>query len=224
MKNRNIVLCGDVHNNWTYFFYQIDTKKIDHTDIFVLGDCCIGGQNLNNEMKKLNYLNDELKKDDNNLYLLRGNHDDPDFFDKDFIQANNLKFSNLFLLSDNDLIIKDDIQFIIFGGAVSVDRHMRIKQNLNFYFNEGFFYDKYKLDNLIQKIDKNKKIIILAHDVPHRDIYVNPYGLKERFDTTDEVILQVIKHTDILKDTFNYLIHNGLTIQDWYAEIGRAHV
>lgn len=159
-----ILTLGDIHGNFNFLKHQIHSKKITDCTIIQVGDFGIGFTYKENDEQTLNNLNDFLKDVNVTLLAIRGNHDNPDFFNGDYI------LSNLKLLEDYSTINIDNHNFLFIGGAISVDRTQRIKENNSnirygsrkrcYWENEGIVYRPEITKNL-RDID-----IVVTHTAP----------------------------------------------------------
>lgn len=118
-----ILILGDIHGNFNYLKHQITTKKITDCTILQVGDFGIGFTYEDNDFLTLQNLDSFLKENGINLYAIRGNHDNPKFFNGEY------HFDNLKLLKDYTTLNIDGYNFLLFGGAISVDRTDRIREN-----------------------------------------------------------------------------------------------
>lgn len=94
--------------------------QITDSVIIQVGDFGIGYASYEFDVKTLKFLNAELKKTNNKMYVIRGNHDDPAFFDGSFT------YSNLELVPDYTLKTILGRNFLFIGGALSIDRRISI--------------------------------------------------------------------------------------------------
>ena len=123
-------ILGDTHGNFTYLRYLINTigKK---GPIIQVGD--FGMNNNVNPMEALLYgLNKLLGEIGTKLYVIRGNHDNPYFW-----QGNHI-YENIQLLPDYTIKEVEGKRVLFVGGATSIDR----KVNANYWADEKFVYDK----------------------------------------------------------------------------------
>lgn len=117
---RNIAFIGDIHGAFRTIEHIIHgVKGIRDTDFFQVGDFGIGFHKPNFYEYELQRLSNKLKKFNNNMYVIRGNHDDPDYFD------GNTVYSNLKLLKDCEVINIQNLNILPLGGAISIDRKWR---------------------------------------------------------------------------------------------------
>lgn len=119
--DKNTYLLGDVHGNLRGLSHFItDTDEHNDCSIVVLGDCGLMSDEWTNGWPSIN---EKAKAKNIKIYILRGNHDNPDFFKHD----NSLE--NIIVLEDFDEVYyyQNEHCFtgLIYGGSLSVDRSWR---------------------------------------------------------------------------------------------------
>jgi DNA repair exonuclease SbcCD nuclease subunit len=149
-----IAAFGDIHGVFDVIRSKAKIYFLENIVCFACGDFGVGFCYNNpieprKEKKRLSDLNLFLKKRNIFLYVVRGNHDNPTFFDG----KHNL--SNLIFMQDYDVVEVGEHNILGIGGATSVDR----KENPNFGFkgrregidwwpDEKVVYDEEKLQSL----------------------------------------------------------------------------
>ena len=136
----------------------------------------------------LKNLNDFLNEREIQLYVIRGNHDNPKFFDGHLMNH----FDNIHLLPDYTVINVDGVNILGVGGAVSVDRRPRMREQLEYarvgrevelhWHDEVFVLDEEKLKTF-ENID-----IVVTHTAPDFCKPDNKFGfgyLVEQFAQDD---------------------------------------
>ena len=139
--------------------------------IIVAGDCGFG-------FSKLEYYNDILTKanelffnTNTHIIFVRGNHDDPKYFNEELIN-----FSNIKTVQDYSVIKTMFLTTLCIGGAVSVDRLWRKQQEIRlnryskskrhrlYWEGEECFLN----ENIIQELDDNNIKIdsVVTHTCP----------------------------------------------------------
>ena len=109
----------------------------------------------------MEYLNEHLFEYNVTLYVIRGNHDNPKFFNGKY------NWSNLKLLKDYTVLDLEGKKILLIGGATSIDRNHRT-ENISWWSDEIFRLD-------IKKIKKLKDIdIVVTHTTPN---FANPISL-----------------------------------------------
>jgi UDP-2,3-diacylglucosamine pyrophosphatase LpxH len=197
---------GDVHGDFNSLLTKIKGNNINHSNLIQVGDFGLGFQSLNDDMSFLKKLNVFLLKSSNHLYVIRGNHDDPAFFD------GSIKRSNIHLLPDYSVITLEGKTLLMAGGAISIDRKVR-KVGLNYWPQEFFKFDQEKLNLIIgahEKLD-----VIVTHTAPS---FISPQTydpLVLRYAKGDETLLQELEAERKLVDQF-YSIVKSKTPTHWY--------
>lgn len=137
---------GDIHGHPQ----SIDKNKLDYLDkgsnLILLGDIGMGF-NIPIFHDLVNYLKDF------NVYLIRGNHDDPGYWDSAPYSIRNITF-----LQDGYITINGEL-YLVVGGGISVDKNMsHRKRGVTWWDGEEVSY----------KIPKRGKKIkaVLSHSGP----------------------------------------------------------
>ena len=119
-----VIACGDIHGELETLVFNIIQKKIENAIVIVAGDCGFGFNKLAyyDELYKRK-LHRKLKKQNVLLLMVRGNHDDPLFFDKELIDYPYMK-----TLPDYTIVHTRKHNILCVGGAISIDRSFRLSQ------------------------------------------------------------------------------------------------
>ncbi len=171
-KDLPIGCVGDVHGDWRTLRDLIKLYQISDTILFQAGDFGVGF-NFNNpvevkkESKRLQELNVFFKKNKIYFYVVRGNHDNPLFFDG----KHNL--SNLIFMQDYDVVRVGKNLILGMGGAISIDKkpnslirdyrgypYLGRKEGVSWWSNEKFKYNKKKIGE-IEGVN-----LIVSHTAP----------------------------------------------------------
>ena len=204
-----LLFLGDIHGNFNYTKWYIKTHKIKDGTIYQVGDFGIGFTNQHNDMKVLGEMDNFLKEHNVQMYAIRGNHDNPKFFDGHL--ANH--FDNLHLLADYTVIDIEGTKILGVGGAVSVDRRTRMREQLEYtrigreielhWHDEVFVLDEEKL-RTFENID-----IVVTHTAPDFCAPDNKNGfgyLVEQFAMDDRKLYEDLKEErDLLTKMHNIL-------------------
>lgn len=137
----HLMVVGDTHGNNTQLAHHLlpNLPKEDKKAILHVGDFGIGFSTIRGDFDMMTHLNMKLKKANVFLYAIRGNHDDPEYFDISNDKYHSLThLSNIVLVPDHSLLalgftpVSDDGKSLrivkriyCYGGAVSVDRCLR---------------------------------------------------------------------------------------------------
>lgn len=132
---RNKIAYGDSHS---IMVMRNILKDVYNSEIYFVGDG--GNYDIQKQGIEIKTLNLSLKKNNNFLFLLRGNHDSPEFWANGGLKRSNLWYVPDYTVVNNTLFI---------GGAVSIDRMYRIANNLPYWTDEVLkFQDVSHLRNI----------------------------------------------------------------------------
>ena len=122
---------GDIHGDFGAITYNIKRLEITNCILFFCGDIGVGfekEQHYKNIFRKLNTF---CKKRNIYCIFIRGNHDDPSYFNNKRINYTNVKFVSDYTIVE--VYTAEDINFeneplyttLCIGGAISIDRVYR---------------------------------------------------------------------------------------------------
>lgn len=117
-------LVGDLHGKQQSLIQSISKYDIRDSNIIILGDCGMGF--YKNPLKKdYAYLQRNLEVRNNRIFLVRGNHDNPDHWSTNIKNTIEAQYPNVNILQDGEIILINEKQYLIIGGATSIDRFSR---------------------------------------------------------------------------------------------------
>lgn len=202
---------GDNHGNISTLFSNIDYYGSAGMTIFHVGDF---GYNLGGEYqneykygKSLKYINKFLKGRGITMYVIRGNHDNPNYFDGRFM------LSNIKLVRDYTVVNVLDSNWLMVGGAISIDRGGR-KQGISYWKEEEFDlnWDKYKD---LRDID-----YVITHTAPAvaLDMYVIVSDVVKNFADTynDATLEQDVRIERSQMQSMCETLKENNNIKNWY--------
>lgn len=216
---RSVVYMGDVHGNWANIRYQMKMKKMNDFIVIQVGDFGVGFNSDFHENNNLKFMNDFLVTYNSELYVIRGNHDNPRYFNGDYMD----RYSNIKLIPDYTVMNVEGNKTLFVGGATSIDRKPRILQNqidashginrCNWWSDEPFVLDNDKLK------DMNDIDVVVTHTSPGYAYPEDKYGysgLVVGFAGDDPDLYidltfernRITRMCDILKE-------NGCNIKHW---------
>lgn len=207
-------LLGDIHGSWSIIARHIahnDEKNIAYIQV---GDFGIGFYGIDEEHNRLKQLNSILNDNESDLYVMRGNHDDPAWFKDDGnnkISDIKLGLNRIVFVSDYTVINIDGENILFVGGAISIDRIPRRKDD-SWFVDEEFFLDREKLQSL-EGIDR-----VVTHTCPD---FCEPrsFGpLVYEYASKDKSLIKELKdEREILTEMANILMLNGKNkTKGWY--------
>ena len=137
LEDKLIILVGDVHGS----FYSITElcKQFQNIYILQVGDFGIGfEQNKLKEQRILKNLAESLIRSNNHLFVIRGNHDNPAYFNDQTIEE------RITFLSDYSILNQNGKKILCVGGGISIDRVHR-KIGTSYWVDEVFVLDEQKI-------------------------------------------------------------------------------
>lgn len=206
MAIESLYFLGDLHADFVWLSFTIGMNKIKDATIIQVGDFGLGF--LKDEERALTNLNNICAESNLVVYAIRGNHDNPSAFDS----VN--RFSNLKFLKDYTVLKICDMNILLVGGSISIDRLHR-KENISYWEDEVFSYDESKLLKVSKSIKKLD--IVVTHSAPTGVYPADLDSLVFEWMAIDKTL-----HTDILRDRsehsklMNHLIWQGLKPSFWY--------
>ncbi len=164
-----MVFLGDTHGNLNYVKWYIDNRKIRNTDIIHVGDFGVGFLCETKELDYLGHLNKFLRLKGITLYVFRGNHDNPNYFNGEFFDGEKA-LTNIKFCPDYTVLELEGKRILGVGGATSIDRVPRRRRNLQearynrpnrFHWEDEKFVLNEELAREIKNID-----IVVTHTAP----------------------------------------------------------
>jgi len=223
---KQVVYLGDIHGNFDWLKREIKRVGIGENEevayIIQVGDFGIGFNNKS-DLDTLNLLNEFLKLRNIIMIAIRGNHDDPSFF-----QGNHI-YSNLMLVPDYTTMEIDGRNHLFVGGAISIDRKYRLHKDQiaasygssqkSYWYDELFLLNEEKLKD-ITGID-----VVISHTAPEWCYPDNRNGFGPFVDEfaydDDKLYTDLDKERKDVTKMFQILEKNGNTIQ--YHAYGHFH-
>jgi len=194
---KNIVYIGDLHGNFTFIKWWLKAHHVKNCTLIQVGDFGIGFK-PESEDHVLQDLNKELSKRESLLLVIRGNHDNPSYFDG----THDYEFIKF--LPDYYTMEIDGLNHLFIGGALSIDRKARII-GTDYWEDEGFVKNLDKISEL-KDID-----VVVTHTAPN---FVEPFGfngLVAHYALNDETLLdELTKERDAITEVFEQLQKNNI--------------
>jgi hypothetical protein len=213
-----IIAIGDVHGKFDQLISKMEVVLEGNTGVnFVqLGDFGLGFEQPVRDWNTLNPINELLKQSDSMLYVIRGNHDNPAFWDS----GCGFHFSNISFMPD-DYIREIEGKICYFaGGAVSIDRSRR-RQGIDYWCGEEYTPDP------VLYLGNNKVDILFTHDVYHP---CSPYSIQNSeavkyFVPMDEHLVEDLERSQsVIQKLYNDIIKTNPTFVWYHGHYHESHV
>ena len=123
---KQVLVCGDIHGAFETLVYKACVQySMTDTVIIVAGDCGFGFERPNYYTTLYNRLAGRLSKANNWVVFVRGNHDDPSYFNEEKVSYERFR-----CVPDYSVINVCGRNILCVGGAVSIDRKYRRAANV----------------------------------------------------------------------------------------------
>ena len=230
-----IYAIGDIHGEFKSIANWIKICDLSNCALIFCGDFGLGFTSVQKEHDELSKAQKLCEERDIDCYIIRGNHDDPEYYNG---TSKNLVLSRFKPLSDYTVIKSPQHNILCLGGAVSIDRSRRIsfyqngiqimmlKRHLSYnkardkvkptwWENEGFVYNEEILKEIIKSglnID-----VICSHSVPE-----NAYPILSNqnsilmFDSDSNLKFDIKRERENLSSVLDFLKKNGSNVLHWY--------
>lgn len=240
-NTKSVYAIGDLHGEFNVLPYFIKSYDIKDSIIIVCGDIGIGFNKKDYYKQVFTKIGRELKKRNVIILLVRGNHDNKECFDSVEYNTKYIKlisdYSIIQVYDINDIKqIEKSFNILCVGGAVSIDRRVRINENKkqaliysryhgctydeaiikspkSYWENEVPLYDINKLDEI-----KDSGITIdavITHTCPD---FCQPYtkeGIKYWLDNDEYLENDVDYERQIMTNIYNKLIEDCHPLKEW---------
>jgi len=189
---KKIVYIGDLHGNFDHVRWWLKQGHHKNTTLIQVGDFGVGFKPTT-EDKTLQELNKELGKRESILLVIRGNHDNPSYFD------GNHDYEFIKFLPDYTTLEIDGLNHLFIGGAISIDRTLR-QSGIDHWVDEGFISD-------IEKIKPLKDIdVVVTHTAPNFVAPLSFNGIVLHYSQKDATLLSELEiERNLITDIFNEL-------------------
>lgn len=179
---KSLVICGDIHGDFVPLVYEITVRYgMRDTLVIVAGDCGFGFEKPNAYNNIFRRIEKRLVQNNCWIAMVRGNHDDPAYFELQADGNTLIHHARWQTVPDYTVIQACGRMVLCVGGAVSVDRQIRMHEmerhlGKRYYWpNETVRYDAEALEairNAGLKVDT-----VVTHTAPSMCEFQSKQGL-----------------------------------------------
>ena len=229
---KSLVVSGDIHGDFKELVYKCCVQYgMTNTVIIVAGDCGFGFEKSGYYENMYNRCRERLAKANNWLLFVRGNHDNPAYFN---LQA--IKHRRWMTLPDYSVVKACEHTILCVGGATSIDRSYRmISKHFRFrkpdepfapnvyWLDEKPEFDRAKLDAINDAIDT-----VITHTAPSFCELSSYQGLENWTMRDEDLLADVKRERKVMDDILGFLraknhplryCYYGHFHQSWHCEI-----
>lgn len=215
-----MIFIGDTHGNNGYMKMVIEGQDYRDMEMVHVGDFGVGFIDMEQELKNLDALNDFMKERNIILHVVRGNHDNPHYFDGTYLNT------NLKLHPDYTVLNIEGKNILLVGGAISIDRVPRRRYNTmeitqNHHSGKRYHWEdeKFVLDR--EKLEGMRDInVVVTHTAPH---FAKPFDVKgkwpyivKQFMGEDLTLGDDLVAERTLLDEMYTILNKNNYIEDWF--------
>lgn len=208
----NVIICGDIHARFEVIY---GNPHAENTLFIVAGDCGFGFYETEYYHHLYNSkINRQLSKKGNVILFVRGNHDDPAFFD-------GITFAKkrAICIPDYSVVKTAFHNILCVGGAVSIDRLARKEKMQNkpqalFWDDEIAVFDAKKIKEITKA--KIKIDTVVTHTAPS---FCHPFskdGIKTWLEQDENLAQDIDLERSIMDQLWNELKKQGHPISQWW--------
>lgn len=234
---KRIVVSGDIHGDYTQLVFKACvSKKMTDTLIVVAGDCGFGFNKPGYYENIYNKCRDRLAKANNWLVFVRGNHDNPAYFD-----GKQVNYARWKAVPDYSVLKACSHTILCVGGAVTMERTWRESSEYHhfhpanplqpdlYWSAEVPVYDQARLEAIT---DACAIDTVITHSAPSfcvpnekrtlaqwtAEDPLLPADVKRERETMDSIFVYLKEHSHPLQHWFYGHFH-----ECWHSEIEGVH-
>lgn len=214
---KSVVVCGDIHGAFEEMVFKLCVQYgMTDTLLIVAGDCGFGFEKPGYYEQIFTKVSRRLTKANNWIVMIRGNHDDPAYFQEQRIHHERFR-----CIPDYSIVTACDHIILCIGGAISIDRTYRYSvdsrhhsaQTASYWADEMPYLDK---DALAEINTKYIVDTVVTHTSPSFCELITKEGLLG-WAQRDVTLLEDCKlEREILDHIFDSLFEAGQPLTHWY--------
>lgn len=224
---KQVLVSGDIHGDFRGIVFKLCVQYgLTDTLLIVAGDCGFGFEKPGYYESIYNLVAGRLKKANNWIVFVRGNHDDPSYFNEEMVA-----FVRWRCVPDYSIIQACSHNILCVGGAVSIDRLQRQEENARrrerghlqtavWWPDEAPVYDEDAIDFIPAEYPIDT---VITHTAPSFCELQHKQGLKSWSAMDPALIRDIDDERRIVDKIFNRLREQEHPIKRWiYGHFHRS--
>lgn len=214
---KSVVICGDIHGEFRELVFRLCVRYgMNDTLLIVAGDCGFGFEKPAYYEQVFSRISSRLSKANNYIAMVRGNHDDPSYFNEQRVCHKRFR-----AIPDYGVIKACGHNILCVGGAVSVDRFVRIAkdsyfrsaQTATYWMNEMPYIDQERMSIITQNILID---IVVTHTAPSFCELIDKAGLSGWAQIDPSLPDDCLKEREVMDWIYSFLTTNNQPVNHWY--------
>ena len=213
---KQIIISGDIHGDFKTLVFKLCVQYgCTDTLLIVAGDCGFGFDKPGYYEQTYNKVAGRLRKSNNWVVFVRGNHDDPAYFEEERIH-----YTRWRTVPDYSVITTNGHQILCIGGAISIDRSERLKQNVRYHVKDVSYYWPNEVpifnEEAIESIPADVRIdTVITHSAPSFCELNSHIGLESWAEWDNTLLEDVRNEREAMDQIFKCLKKHGHPINKW---------
>lgn len=211
-----VIVCGDIHGNFNGIVNKLCVQYgCTNTLLIVAGDCGFGFDKPAYYEQVYNKLAGRLRKANNWVVFVRGNHDDPAYFAEERI-----RYARWRTVPDYTVISAAGHEILCIGGATSIDRVERMKLNARYHVKDVSYYwpdeaPRFDGEAIASLPDDMKIDTVVTHTAPSFCELSSYAGLKSWAKCDEALPADVRRERETMDKIFAELKAKGCPVRKW---------
>ena len=217
---KQVLVSGDIHGDFKGIVYKLCIQYgLRDTLLIVAGDCGFGFEKPGYYETVYNQVIKRLRKANNWVVFVRGNHDDPSYFAGEKVSHERWR-----CVPDYSVIRACGHNVLCVGGAVSLDRKMRKARNgwlrlygrtetATWWEDEVPVFSPEEIESIPPEIKIDS---VVTHTAPSFCELHDKQGLKSWAVTDPSLIWDTDKERQTIDSVFNSLREHRYPVKHWY--------
>ena len=214
---KQVLVSGDIHGDFKLLVYNLCIRYgCTDTLLIVAGDCGFGFEKPGYYEIVYNTVADRLRKANNWVVFVRGNHDDPSYFAGEKINHTRWR-----TVPDYSVITAASHSLLCIGGATSIDRSFRMKQRNRYHAkpvscywpDEAPIFKPEEIESIPAEIRINT---VITHTAPSFCELTSHSGMESWAQEDPSLIDDVAAERATMDQIYLHIKNQGHPVQKWF--------